>query len=127
MGRERRIGTAVLGAFCALALVSLAFAHRPVQAYAAPVFLSADYQLPDGSYADLCVSDHGVSHDPVGGDAYRCDVCRLVSSFLLPSPGHDHWLKSDFVSIAAALDQSTASFGSVPVERVRSRGPPVSA
>ena len=109
--------------FCAMVFLSLGFAHKPPQAMASP-FLSASYQLPDGSFADLCVSDTAVKH-AIGGTG--CDVCRLASTALLPTPGPYHWLVTAFPSLVARLENTASCFVFEPIERPRSRGPPVSA
>ncbi|MCU0790491.1 MAG: hypothetical protein MUE79_05485 [Nitratireductor sp.] len=46
------------------------------------------YVLPDGSYPDLCLSDHGTG----GIESERgCDFCRLAAGALLPAPAAMHW------------------------------------
>ncbi|PSH67646.1 hypothetical protein CU102_17320 [Phyllobacterium brassicacearum] len=72
---------------CALALVFVAFAHKPITtAYADPIDLAA-YTLPDGTVPVLCL--------PRGGDQDQhksawhgtgCEACRLSASFILPVP-----------------------------------------
>ncbi|UJW73904.1 hypothetical protein [Rhizobium sp. SL42] len=123
MKTKSQLMARILRIFCAMVFLSLGFAHKPPQAMASP-FLSASYQLPDGSFADLCVSDTAVKHD-IGGTG--CDVCRLHSMALLPTPDHDHWLISVFPSLVARLENTASRFVFKPVERPRSRGPPAFA
>ncbi|ANL38299.1 hypothetical protein AMC82_PD00955 (plasmid) [Rhizobium phaseoli] len=68
--------------FCAMLLVLLGFAHRPV--VAAPVADLAMYVLPDGSIPSLCQSDHdGKPTKHVDRD---CEACRIASSIVIPLP-----------------------------------------
>ncbi len=122
MGRGR-IWSVALRIICAIAFLSLGFAHKPPQAMASP-FLSTSYQLPDGSFADLCVSDTAIKHDM---GANGCDVCRLACTVLLPTPGDDHWLVTVFPGLDARLEHTASDFVPEPMERPRSRGPPVSS
>lgn len=70
--------------FCALALLFVGFAHRPM-AYAAPssAELSA-YALPDGSLPDLCLP--GMDGKGKNQGAEPCYACILVSGMALPLP-----------------------------------------
>ncbi len=118
-----RTWNVALRMICAVAFLSLGFAHKAPQAMGSP-FISAAYQLPDGSFADICVSDTAVKHDVFGTG---CDVCRLASTVLLPTPDQDHWLLRDFPSLISAFEYATAQFVFAPVEEPRSRGPPAIA
>ena len=73
---------------CAIALLCVGFAHKPVvvEAALAPSEIAA-YTLPDGTLPVLCLpGDDGdgktKSHDPGTG----CEVCRLASSMVVPQP-----------------------------------------
>ena len=76
---------------CALALVLLAFGHKPVDlGYGSGVDLAADTQ-PDGTLPVIChaSTDGGIdghaSHDP--HLHYKgCDACRISSAFACPLP-----------------------------------------
>ncbi|YBV95679.1 hypothetical protein M1D80_18980 [Phyllobacteriaceae bacterium JZ32] len=74
---------------CALALVLLAFAHRPVDlGHGSGVDLAA-YTLPDGTVPVLCLpsggngGDHG-HHDDFYGNS--CEACRISAAFACPVP-----------------------------------------
>tara|TARA_R110002020_G_scaffold194317_5_gene395037 strand:- start:2875 stop:3225 length:351 start_codon:yes stop_codon:yes gene_type:complete len=72
---------------CALSLMLVAFAHRPLAlADAAPDFASAEmasFVLPDGTLPDLCLTGED---DPGHYSTNYCEACRIVSSVDLPSP-----------------------------------------
>lgn len=116
----RQIWTGAVRFLCVLALLSLAFAHKPPQAMAA-VFASASLQLPDGTYADLCVGDHGMKHSSANP---QCEACRLSASVLLPAPDAGAWLKSVFASLANERTTRSQMRLALSVERPRARGPP---
>lgn len=71
-------------ALVALALVLLAFAHKPLGM--SGLADAAAYTLPDGSPQVICTTapDDGGAK----GDLHRtgCDACRICSSVLLPAP-----------------------------------------
>jgi hypothetical protein len=68
---------------CALALVMVGFAHKPVFAAEASGYEVS--VLPDGEIATMCLSSPGASGKKgVGGSS--CEACRLSSSCLLPMP-----------------------------------------
>ncbi|MEN9895744.1 MAG: hypothetical protein RIR97_1596 [Pseudomonadota bacterium] len=69
---------------CAIALLSVGFAHKPVMAFAAPLSENAAYQLPDGSFADLCIADASGNHKGKMTD-HGCEACRLSASILVPT------------------------------------------
>ncbi len=73
---------------CAIALVSVGFAHQvPAAAQSGPTDYSA-YALPDGTLPTLCVtvtdetgkSQHGADHN------HDCEACRISAAAMLPSP-----------------------------------------
>lgn len=64
-----------------LALVMIGFAHQPVAAYPNEARIPA-YELPDGSYASLCIGDH--DSKPHTTKDFGCDACRLTSAILVP-------------------------------------------
>jgi hypothetical protein len=111
IGRRGISGFQALVRFaCVLALLLVAFAHRPM-AFAAVPFDVAAYTLPDGTIPDLCVPGNagkGEVH-PTG-----CEFCRLASSVILPEPDAVRW---------PALPQD----GRVALVRERVPGPRVSA
>jgi len=72
---------------CAIALVFVAFAHKPIAvASENPIDLAA-YTLPDGSVPVLCLpgsGDQDAHKDALHGK--NCEACRLSASFNLPVP-----------------------------------------
>ena len=69
---------------CAMLLVVLGFAHRPVTASAMPMDVSA-YALPDGTMPTICIPDE--SGGKTGKDiGQRCEACRISSAATLPAP-----------------------------------------
>lgn len=77
-----------LRVFCALALIAISFAHRPVQNALPASAMMAAYILPDGSAPTLCLNaENGDRYDrdhPTPGTG--CEACRLAGSTLLPAP-----------------------------------------
>ncbi|TIX91401.1 hypothetical protein [Rhizobium sp. P44RR-XXIV] len=76
---------------CAMALLSVGFAHRPAVSAAelTPLEL-AQYRLPDGTLPVLCVTERtpdGKEHSK----AYMpgCEACRISAAILLPTPPTD--------------------------------------
>lgn len=70
---------------CVLALVVVAFAHRPglLPPGVMPAEQLAAYVLPDGTLPDLCLPETG------GKGAFKakpCEFCRTAGSALLPEP-----------------------------------------
>ncbi len=126
-GRGENLGIAVR-LLAAFALLFLAFAHKPGLAQHASPALSAEYLLPDGTFADICFGVNGIDSDSRHGKAPAkapvCEACRLAASIVLPSPPEEcgavesgSWM----VSRPAAAEQVT------PVARrllPPSRGPP---
>jgi hypothetical protein len=77
------LGRKLLRLFCALLLVALGFAHKPVPAFAAGPVPGPVYALPDGSIADICYGDEAGSAKKHALDQ-GCDACRLAASTILP-------------------------------------------
>ncbi len=71
---------------CAIALLSVGFAHKPLDVQALSQVELAAYTLPDGTVPDLCLPGddgsgklkHQMSHD--------CEACRLSASVVIPQP-----------------------------------------
>ena len=74
---------------CAVLLLCLGFAHKPLYAQPSSDPASSYYLLPDGTFASLCIdnADHGKPGKSWLGSG--CEACRLSSSVLLPTPGDD--------------------------------------
>lgn len=72
----------LFAAFYLLSMMTLGFAHTgltTVRSIEAPA-LAAEYQLPDGSFPDICLGDS--EHEKLA--AYPiCDACLLVSASAL--------------------------------------------
>lgn len=124
MARRSDIAGFALRALCVLALLFVSFAHRVPAAAAASDGFAAEYVLPDGSFAGLCLS--GDAHGPDGKVLFKpgCEACRLSASLLLPPPPLDglpilHPVTAPFVPWRlAGLSLSGFSPGNP------SRGPP---
>lgn len=74
---------------CALSLLLVAFAHKPLISSAYADVNIADFVLPDGTLPDLCLDSEGTgkgSHAVAG----QCEACRIVSSVDLPGPLGDY-------------------------------------
>ena len=71
---------------CAIALLSISFAHRaPATAFVAISSDVSAFALPDGTAPDLCLA--GVHDGEEGyGASGTCEACRLSALLLLPSP-----------------------------------------
>lgn len=73
--------------FCALSLLLVAFAHKPLlSSAAASGYVGvdiADYVLPDGTLPDLCLGGEEDGHHFIAG---HCEACRIFGSVDLPSP-----------------------------------------
>lgn len=87
-----RTGQWLVRILCAVALLSVGFAHQPaVASTGQPTELElAQYRLPDGSLPVLCITERtpdGKEH----GKAYvpGCEACRIAAAALLPLPPTD--------------------------------------
>ncbi|SMC81981.1 hypothetical protein [Rhizobium sp. RU36D] len=118
--RTARMATVMLRMICALAVVLLAFAHKPPETVAA-IVQNVTLQLPDGSYADLCIGDHATEHPEM---ARYCEVCVLCHSIALPGPDDHAWLLTSTEAGVAATLVKTSVVPALGVARPRSRAPP---
>lgn len=111
----------VVRMICALALVFLAFAHLPAIAAPAAPGQSAEYMLPDGTFASLCLT-HSGDENPIV--AINCELCCLTPTAYVPPPqaGMSHYL--DLVSVANPLFAAQGVPRGHAIERPRSRSPP---
>jgi len=91
--RKRILGTTqwLVRILCAVALLLVGFAHRPVvfAAELTPIEL-AQYRLPDGTLPVLCITERtpdGKEHSK----AYMpgCEACRISAAAVLPTPPMD--------------------------------------
>ncbi len=93
MGRRQPTGWMVwVRMLCALAVLSVGFAHRMPVASAAPslpgTVIAADYLLPDGTTASLCMPETEKadgSKAPASGMP-ACEACRISTAVLIPLP-----------------------------------------
>lgn len=109
--------------FCAAVLLSLGFAHKPVQAGLPLEALSEEYRLPDGTFAVLCVEgDHGEQHPTARP---LCEVCLLSASTILPPPDDESWIALKRASLDNGFIDSASAFAARSVEQPKSRGPPL--
>lgn len=106
---------------CAIAILSLGLAHKPPQVMAAAIETAA-LVLPDGTYADICLSDSAIKHPSA---TLYCEACVLAGSTLLLQPEAGAWLLSSFPSLYNAQKPEVAHLVQQAVERPRSRAPPV--
>lgn len=70
---------------CTLALVLVAFAHRPATTGPVPAPELAAYMLPDGTLPDLCITSSGTD-GPVHHHERPCEFCRIAGAIALPEP-----------------------------------------
>jgi len=72
---------------CALSLLLVAFAHKPIVSSATAAAYAdvniAEFVLPDGTLPDLCLDSGKTGEHASAG---HCEACRIVSSVDLPSP-----------------------------------------
>lgn len=72
---------------CALSLLLVAFAHKPlISSAAASAYTGVDvaeFILPDGTLPDLCLSDEEDGHHSA---LNHCEACRIIASADLPAP-----------------------------------------
>lgn len=94
MTARQAIRQKMLRMLCAMLLVALGFAHKPIDAHAmTPMDLASvtsvdlsDYVLPDGSIADICFAGH-VDKAPSGQHIDNtCEACRLSAASAVPLP-----------------------------------------
>jgi hypothetical protein len=111
----------MIRAVCVMALLCLGFAHKAPQFNAASIETAA-LQLPDGTYADLCVADKGIKH-PIANPF--CEACIVCGTMVLPSPDGGEWLLGHFASVAHPWVFSAATLAGSFAPLARSRGPPV--
>ena len=106
---------------CAVALLSLGLAHKPPQLLAA-IIETAALQLPDGSYADLCLGEKG-THIP-GVPSGPCEACLIGGHVCLPPPHDDAWLIKRLAIFGHPPVRAAVLLPAEPGGLPRSRGPP---
>ncbi len=79
--------TGLVRMLCALSLLLVAFAHKPLTSPAAASAYDgvniAEFVLPDGTLPDLCLSDEADGHHSTYN---HCEACRILASADLPPP-----------------------------------------
>lgn len=123
MSKVQLMRGGVLRILCAFALLSLSFAHKPPQVMAA-AYATMSLQLPDGTYADMCVGDAATKHPVV---RQFCEACLLASSALLPLPDEGAWLLTSFTSLENQLGEPRNLPERRTSLRQRARAPPAIA
>lgn len=131
---NKRLPTTVklLRTLCAVLMLSLGFAHKPIVAVAAPVgAFDEAYRLPDGSFAEICAvhTDIPNSHDTgkanhPGTALPLCEACRLVTSILLPTPDTTSWARATSASLENTPVLYNALVHDVDRQRPKARAPP---
>lgn len=112
-----------LRALCAIGLILLGFAHQVPQAAGANAdYIARQYELPDGTYASLCVT----VKDDNGKTVYKpnCEACRLTASIISPEPNDEAWLHHSLASLHNPLHSQVAIFSNRSIDRANSRAPP---
>lgn len=106
---------------CVIAMLSLGATHTPPR-LAAAALETVSLQLPDGTYADLCLGHEGQRHP--GPTMVKCEACLLSGSTLLPLPDDEAWLIREFASVDNRVAETTTTQQPIAVALPRSRGPP---
>ncbi|SOE17629.1 hypothetical protein SAMN05877838_2531 [Hoeflea halophila] len=112
---------------CALSLLLVGFAHKPVSASAAPSAYAgvdiADYVLPDGTLPDLCLSGEEDGHHS-GPD--HCEACRIFGSADIPAPVGGYLVNSLSPAQHLTSRQDERPVRSILSPGASPRGPPLS-
>ena len=120
MTRRMTRWAACLRILCAVALLSVGFAHRPVMAANAPSAAElAQYVLPDGTLPDLCL-DGMVDGKEKHAAPLKCEACRIVGGLLLPAPANLSGVRLAFRHVSPLPPVAEA----LPSHRERPGAPP---
>jgi hypothetical protein len=116
-----------LCAICALALLLLGMAHKPLTPRAAPIPAAeiAAYMLPDGSLPEFCLPSNDGTASHHGHEAGTfCEACRLAGSIIVPDPIDT--LGAPIPRDMASLELQQEDIPSLPVllASKSARGPP---
>lgn len=115
--RQSRISFLVVALY-ALAMVTLAGAHRPVSAGAIEL---AAYALPDGTLPTLC--GHDDAQTPAKAAPGHCEACALASAPGLIPPDADSFVASGVLRRVSWIDPQGQFLPSAQ-RAPASRGPP---
>lgn len=85
MSGRSKTGQVALRIVCAMLLVFLSLAHRPMIVAEAATDQFETLILPDGSVASLCLADSGDTK-PAKHVDHGCEACRISSGVVLPTP-----------------------------------------
>lgn len=131
MNEQATTAERLLRMLCAVVMLSLGFAHKPVVAAASPVMaLDEAYRLPDGSFAEICAAHSDVEQHTKGKTDHPgmswplCEACLLAASILLPTPDTTSWARADIASLENAPVLYKAVAQNVDRERPKARAPP---
>ena len=120
---------------CAALMLSLGFAHKPINAASVAVIQDEAYRLPDGTFAEICfghvggasAGGHGLPGHPDIAASLFCEACLLASSILLPAPDAGSWLRTEFSWLVNALTAEHAFDEVSRTDRAKARAPPLTA
>lgn len=119
-------GTGLVRMLCALSLLLVAFAHKPLALNdAASSYANvelASFILPDGTLPDLCLT--GEENDGRHHAANHCEACRIVSSVDLPSPLGGYVITRWFADSELAVPQDAKLAYPALRPGASPRGPP---
>lgn len=113
---------------CAVALVLLGLAHRPV-ATPAPQFSPqeiAALTLPDGTVPELCLPSEdgkGKTHAATSD----CEACRISATALLPAPADSVGMRMPLVAALTLPQPAEAHYRQLFPPDSHPRAPPVTA
>lgn len=84
--RERKMANwaVAMRALCVLALVLVAFAHRPLDLVPAQAIAAAQ-AFPDGTQPSLCLPQDDDGHSRHAQHLAPCDACRIAASVAMPT------------------------------------------
>ena len=121
-GAKRAVVTRIV---CALALFMLGFANHAVARSSIGPY-SVEYQLPDGSYASMCLpsAEHGTPHDDNGN---HCDTCIVLALHLFAPPSDNSFRISRGFRRDTVLPERDANLKRILSHFRLSRGPPLTA
>ena len=121
---------------CAALMLSLGFAHKPINAAPMTAVQDEAYRLPDGTFAEICfghaggvtsVGGHGLPGHPDIAASLFCEACLLSSSILIPAPDAGSWLRTEFSWLVNTLTSEHAFDEVSRTDRAKARAPPLTA
>ncbi len=88
---------------CALLLVFSILAQPPASAAMPATPEMVAYMLPDGSFADLCLTGHDEPDGKGGTRSHGCQSCCIATPVALPTPQAFHGRRSSEVFARSLL------------------------